>query len=181
MAEKIACNGCGSMAIFLRKKGQATGLYCADCGKWHKWVGKKEVNEYKHKGYPVHSEDYIPALADALLESGVASKDLGVEERAAAQVAGLAYPDELPDFGVYEEEEEEPERVSFLNQPSSYKPAPSNDSCLLCMTGVVDTMQKEKKLAVTVFEDTVMIRKQGASDIIQSFKINYCPSCGVKL
>ena len=34
---------CGSKRIFMRDNGTQTGIYCKECGKWIKWVGKKEI------------------------------------------------------------------------------------------------------------------------------------------
>lgn len=35
----------------MKKKGSTqTGLYCADCGKWLKWLGKQEINRYLLSG-----------------------------------------------------------------------------------------------------------------------------------
>ena len=41
------CKKCGSEKYKLIEKGTATGLYCADCGFWHKWVAKKELYRYQ--------------------------------------------------------------------------------------------------------------------------------------
>lgn len=32
---------CGSKKIFIN--GTQTGVYCKECGKWIKWIGKKEI------------------------------------------------------------------------------------------------------------------------------------------
>ena len=34
---------CGSKRIFIRDNGTQTGIYCKECGKWIKWIGKKEI------------------------------------------------------------------------------------------------------------------------------------------
>ena len=34
---------CGSKRIFTRDNGTQTGIYCKECGKWIKWIGKKEI------------------------------------------------------------------------------------------------------------------------------------------
>ena len=34
---------CGSKRIFIRNNGSQTGIYCKECGKWIKWIGKKEI------------------------------------------------------------------------------------------------------------------------------------------
>lgn len=41
------CKKCGSGNFKLQPKGTATGLYCADCGFWHKWVSKDELYRYR--------------------------------------------------------------------------------------------------------------------------------------
>ena len=42
--ENYGCPHCGSIDVFTKEKGTQTGLYCGDCGKWIKWVGKDEKN-----------------------------------------------------------------------------------------------------------------------------------------
>ena len=41
------CKKCDSTKYVLREKGTATGLYCAKCGFWHKWVAKSDLVRYK--------------------------------------------------------------------------------------------------------------------------------------
>lgn len=43
------CNKCGSNDYITEKHGNNTGLYCSDCGKWHKWLNKNEVRVYSQK------------------------------------------------------------------------------------------------------------------------------------
>ena len=49
MADFI-CKKCGSTEYEIKDKpngtGIAHGLYCAKCGFWHKWLGKKELKQY---------------------------------------------------------------------------------------------------------------------------------------
>ena len=40
------CKKCGSKNYMIRKNCSQTGLYCSDCGKWHKWLNKDEVRIY---------------------------------------------------------------------------------------------------------------------------------------
>lgn len=51
------CKYCGSSGFYLESKGTHTGLYCRSCGKWLKWVGKKELDMYKKSGVIVHSTE----------------------------------------------------------------------------------------------------------------------------
>lgn len=38
----IQCRYCASTKYTVREKGPHTGAFCADCGKWIKWLGKNE-------------------------------------------------------------------------------------------------------------------------------------------
>lgn len=46
-AINFKCKKCGSIKYEIKEKsngtGVAKGLYCAECGFWHKWLGKKDV------------------------------------------------------------------------------------------------------------------------------------------
>lgn len=50
------CKKCGNTTYIVQEKsngtGVATGLYCAKCGTWHKWLNKQEKILYT-----THSED----------------------------------------------------------------------------------------------------------------------------
>lgn len=37
------CPICGSVDLFLDERDTHTALRCGDCGRWIKWVGKKEL------------------------------------------------------------------------------------------------------------------------------------------
>ena len=37
------CDKCGSLDVFIDDRGKQKALMCGDCGKWIKWVSKKEV------------------------------------------------------------------------------------------------------------------------------------------
>jgi transcription elongation factor Elf1 len=36
------CLKCPSKEVFIEQVGNNTGLYCADCGKWIKWLNKED-------------------------------------------------------------------------------------------------------------------------------------------
>ena len=40
--KNFGCPHCRSVDVFMKPKGNQTGLYCGDCGKWIKWVSKSE-------------------------------------------------------------------------------------------------------------------------------------------
>lgn len=45
---KIRCKKCGSTKVFTDTKGNQTGIYCSDCGKWIKWATKDEIRLIEH-------------------------------------------------------------------------------------------------------------------------------------
>ena len=47
---------CGSENFAIMIKGTQKGLYCADCGKWIKWLTKDEFNKYKIQGVKIITE-----------------------------------------------------------------------------------------------------------------------------
>ena len=61
---EFTCKKCEHTAYELREKGTQIGLYCAKCGRWHKWVDKKEVYRY---GTPEPTE----AMPEILIINGV--------------------------------------------------------------------------------------------------------------
>lgn len=40
------CKNCGSFLYEVRYRSPHVGLYCKCCGKWIKWLSKKERNRY---------------------------------------------------------------------------------------------------------------------------------------
>lgn len=42
------CNKCGSIDLYIKEKGNQTGLYCSDCGAWVKWLSKDEKRAFEH-------------------------------------------------------------------------------------------------------------------------------------
>lgn len=46
---EFRCKHCGSLNLELEEKGNQTGLYCCDCGKWLKWVTKEEKRVFNNK------------------------------------------------------------------------------------------------------------------------------------
>lgn len=42
------CSKCGQTEMFTKKQGTQVGLYCSNCGKWQKWLGKAELRAFEH-------------------------------------------------------------------------------------------------------------------------------------
>ena len=50
-----SCKKCGSMKFYTEVKGNNTGLYCNNCGKWIKWLSKGELRAFELKAFK-HNE-----------------------------------------------------------------------------------------------------------------------------
>ena len=44
---KYKCK-CGCENMFVQPKGNNTGLYCSECGKWQRWLGKDELRAFEY-------------------------------------------------------------------------------------------------------------------------------------
>lgn len=74
MSNEFKCKKCGSESYMLQQKGTSTGLYCAKCGFWHKWLGKQELRVYKAQELSITKptkEDIIDNIIECLFNEGV--------------------------------------------------------------------------------------------------------------
>ena len=60
------CKKCENTEYYLKEKGTATGLYCAKCGFWHKWVGKDQLERYKIGMYQVKKQTQSDQIIDRI-------------------------------------------------------------------------------------------------------------------
>lgn len=42
------CKKCGSISLHTEIKGNNTGLYCNNCGKWQQWLSKDELRAFEY-------------------------------------------------------------------------------------------------------------------------------------
>lgn len=82
VTEEKVCVKCSSYNLYILTKEDKLGLYCASCGKWQKWIGKKNLGDYKREGYKVfdtkQETDYGTRQEDA---EKVISASLGKENQ----------------------------------------------------------------------------------------------------
>lgn len=159
--------------MFLRKKGNATGLYCSHCGAWYKWLGKKEVMQYQHRGFKVYPEDYVPANLVSRPVSVASGVPVGVGVR------GSFHNNEFDNDG---------DAPFALNTNVGYNVQPKNISsefvsnpCPTCISGVLDPISTSDDVQASFFQDVLMIYNKDKTKIFGSFRIKYCPTCGKKL
>lgn len=55
----VKCSKCKSSNFIIIPKGSQSGLYCAECGAWLKWLGKSEKTVYEAKGTQEIKPDII--------------------------------------------------------------------------------------------------------------------------
>lgn len=157
----MQCEKCNSSEMFLRKKGQdKTGLYCSVCGRWIKWVGKKELQNYTRRGMKIHPEDYIL--------SGDISQDIDTSS-ATDHVHGSVQSRNsvVNDF-------------SDILSGSSDEPAQSSSEsvCPTCVSGVLDTISKSEDISLSIFDGMLIARSRDNSRLFGTFRIAHCPTCG---
>jgi len=49
LINNFICSKCNGTFTFIKKNNTQTGLYCSDCGKWIKWLGKEEIRLYERQ------------------------------------------------------------------------------------------------------------------------------------
>lgn len=45
--KEYKCKFCNSDNLFIDERNNHKGLFCGECGKWQKWLGKDEYNLVK--------------------------------------------------------------------------------------------------------------------------------------
>jgi hypothetical protein len=165
-----ACDKCGSLDVFLRKKGSAVGLYCDGCERWFKWLGKKDVEAYTKRGFKILPEGFQPPHL---------SPTAPVVHSSGAMI-GVPYISEVNPEDIFVPPIEsiirkgEPE-VKPLRDTSNFDP------CTVCVTGVIDPIAKTDDVSLAIFDKTLFLRTRDSTKMYGAFKITHCPCCGRKL
>jgi hypothetical protein len=170
------CDKCGCRDIFLRKKGNATGLYCDGCGRWYKWLGKKDTEQYTKRGFRVFSEDYTPPH---LLQAAPPAQSNH------ASVTTFGIPLGQDSLDIVEEDFVPTLSSVHRKAPEYHQPVPENisnfDPCPVCASGVIDPMAKDSDVSLLIFDKVMTLRTKDNRKEYGSYKIKHCPECGVKL
>ena len=51
----MSCRYCSSINIITKNNGPHIGAYCADCGKWLKWLSKSEKLSMSTPTFPTYA------------------------------------------------------------------------------------------------------------------------------
>lgn len=54
---KYQCSKCNCENMYTEKQGNNTGLYCSNCGKWQRWLGKDELRAFEHSQKEVQASN----------------------------------------------------------------------------------------------------------------------------
>lgn len=194
------CTVCNHNKFFLREKGANNiGLYCGMCEKWQKWVGKKDIPQFKRAGFRVYPENYVPESLGVVesepqvsphVEPQVApiKKDLGVvnpngydfgndntsvESQLYAKRTTLGYG-----FSSMEEDDFEDEVDS--SQPVKQA---GDVNCRTCLTGSIDLLSTSGDYSLSVHADdkVMLFTDRSKKKLFATAEINFCPSCGKSL
>lgn len=154
------CSRCGNIKIFLRYKGSQIGMYCNNCGRWHKWAGKADVKALNARGFKVFREDYVAPCE---------REDYGVEnliEAAARQVGENVRV--VGDYVVDSDGE--------IIADNSVK---EETNCTVCLSGTLDSISSTN-VAVFIFDGALTLYDKVTNKIISAYKLTHCPGCGKK-
>lgn len=154
------CTTCGCRDAFLRRKGNNVGLYCGGCERWYKWLGKKDVDAYKARGFKVHDEKWFPPSS-----GGPAPEEAYLAPTPQPPYAQDSYP-VAPDRTL----------------PTPPASAMSNfDICQVCASGVLEPIGRTHDLHAMIFGGVLTLRNRAQNCEYGSVRVKFCPECGKKL
>lgn len=170
------CKKCGATDYYLQEKGFQVGIYCAVCGSWQKWIGKKSLNEYRMGGHRVHGANETIEL--------IKNAPLGVESDGFRK--SVTFGNDIP-FGV--SDSNEPSVVNNGNQSSMG----SVENIEGRRENVVKSEVQDKKMTETMLEtmiETEVDRRvqerlknvaiqenSGKENSSENANSDYCPLC----
>lgn len=129
----IECKYCGNTdckSVYMLKKENQIGLYCNKCGKWLKWVGKKEVVALRGMGVIFHRNCY----QNSQVHTDVQPKLVVTKQ----SNLGVQISDDIP-F-------EQPNSVQVVNKEQNVqtKPAVKSEEQLSCLSCGGTTFEKRQ-------------------------------------
>lgn len=195
--EAVVCGNCEAVDVFLRKKGSAVGLYCLACGKWYKWLGKKTVEAYRHRGFKVNEESWTPASStEPLTPSSTSDSTKSSINKDLHQFSRPVEPSDTEDLGE-EYALTGVSRNSLKNntpaEPYVFEPELEIDEeqemgsiedlapCHVCISGVIDPLTSSDDARIIIFEGIMTVNSISKTKAHGFFKIKHCPGCGKKL
>lgn len=183
----MSCRICNEPDYYLQYKGTAVGLYCASCGKWQKWVGKKDLPKYT-RGKTIHKEGIFVTLKGGstenlgVIESIVTNKvELKIEknneepswvqEVTSSKHISLDSEEDCP-FVVEPKFEVQPKYDERIDIPELTE-------CPICNG---ENLQKvgDSVVDILIYDGVMTITNNDGSEVLGMYKLLCCPYCGRK-
>lgn len=184
------CGSCGNTSFYLKSKGAAVGMYCDACGKWFKWVGKKELESLKRRGAVVYAQNVDVKL------KGVSNGAVSFVNGPISTNMGIVSDDEAP-FDVEKEKENFEETVEKeverrlaervkekekdVKKENKVKKEDSendqSDFCPYC-SGTPLESEGNSKISVSIYSGVLAITDEEGLNIYGMYKLKRCPFCG---
>ena len=188
------CRICGDSEIFLQNKGAQVGVYCANCGKWIKWLSKKDQAIYKNKGYKVYPQNVevklkgnaargvslTPITNDMGLESSVPLPSTTYTEKPRAEDnSKLQNNLDSKQIEEYIEAEVNKRVQDYIEKSKSQANGVVEDIgyCPVC-DGSPLASDNINNVEVSIFSGTLSVTNKEGTQILGLYKLKRCPNCG---
>lgn len=194
------CRICGDSEFFLQYKGSQVGVYCANCGKWIKWLSKKDQAIYKNRGFKIYPPN-VEVKLKGNFARGVSvtpiTNNLGFEDVGDSSFGGQVIPTkEEPTVNKVVEpikptpSNEDIERyiqnevtkrlkiyVDKFNAEHSVAQEPEEGYCSVC-DGTPLESDNANSVDVCIFSGTLSVTNKEGTQIMGLYKLKRCTNCG---
>lgn len=184
------CKKCANKDYYLKMRGFQVGLYCSHCGSWQKWVGKKDLLNYKSNGHPIYGEsDEVPLKS---------SLNMGIDE--SINISDSPFDVDVTENSLEEncrldknkiEEDIEKEVERRVNERLSQKNTKNlgvsqenreieNSNNIYCPSceGIPLKADNDSRVEVTIFGGVMTITDLEGLNIYGIYRLKNCPYCG---
>lgn len=176
----ISCKKCGYMDVddvYIFAKGKThVGLYCKNCKTWIKWLGKKELEKLRRLGVTENQEQV--KVVDKSLDLTKNKEFLAIANNLECEEDEYDYEE---DSDVWGEEDEmgfdDGSRGSYSNANKKEKEV----ECNFCNGNSELKPITDSKVELTYFGGVLSIVDVSGTELLGSYKLSVCPSCGRKL
>lgn len=187
------CKKCANQDYYLKMRGFQVGLYCSHCGSWQKWVGKKDLLNYKSNGHPIYSEsDEVPLKSssnmgiDESINISDSPFDVDVTENSSDNSCRFD-KNKIEDDVEKEVERRVNERLKQIDKKSqnlnklqeNQKIEESkNTGYCSCCEGIPLKADNDSRVEVTIFGGVMTITDLDGLNIYGIYRLKNCPYCG---
>lgn len=199
------CRKCGTTTFYLQQSGVQIGMYCDCCGTWGKWVGKKQLLQYKNRGYHIYPQNIdvklkgTPIMNQNNQGNGVGdmgfepiSVNVGLQNVEAnnnpivSQSSFGQQPQSIvsPSIDIEAEiERRVSERLTKISKQqllnNQLEIEEQESYCSVCDGNPMEA-DGEAKVEVSIMGGVLMVTDINGCNILGVYKVDRCPKCGKK-